>query len=49
MFDLRTEAEMRLYSDATARELASKRRNDEGVEEQTVAEVNPVAEPEQTA
>ncbi len=32
MFDLRTEAEMRLYSEKTARELASKRQRAEGGE-----------------
>ncbi|MEU6355771.1 hypothetical protein ABZ896_41740 [Streptomyces sp. NPDC047072] len=49
MFDLRTEAEMRLYSDAKAKELASKRKRDDDVEEQTVAEAKTAVEPEQAA
>ncbi|WP_369168438.1 hypothetical protein AB5J49_11330 [Streptomyces sp. R28] len=32
VFDLRTEAEMRLFSEKTARELALKKQRDEGVE-----------------
>lgn len=32
VFDLRTEAEMRLFSEKTARELAEKKQREEGVE-----------------
>ncbi|MFE7272714.1 hypothetical protein [Streptomyces sp. NPDC057623] len=32
VFDLRTEAEMRLFSEKTARELALKKQREEGVE-----------------
>ncbi|MFF7165434.1 hypothetical protein ACFZBP_29350 [Streptomyces sp. NPDC008086] len=40
VFDLRTEAEMRLFSEKTARELALKKQREEGVEsdESTIAE-----------
>ncbi|WP_159058769.1 hypothetical protein [Streptomyces caeruleatus] len=42
VFDLRTEAEMRLFSEKTARELALKKRREEGVEseESTTAETS---------
>ena len=44
MFDLRTEAEMRLYSDRMAKELAVKKRREEGGEEQGVADATVAAE-----
>jgi hypothetical protein len=42
VFDLRTEAEMRLFSEKTARELALKKQREEGVEseEPTIAETS---------
>lgn len=42
VFDLRTEAEMRLFSEKTAKELALKKRREEGVEseEATIAETS---------
>lgn len=42
VFDLRTEAEMRLFSEKTARELALKKQREEGVEseESTIAETS---------
>ncbi|NEA98703.1 hypothetical protein [Streptomyces sp. SID13726] len=47
LFDLRTEAEMRLYSDKTAKELAVKKQREEVGEEQAVADATVVAEQEQ--
>lgn len=49
LFDLRTEAEMRLYSDRMARELAVKKQREETGEEQVVADATAVAEEEQAA
>lgn len=45
VFDLRTEAEMRLFSEKTAKELALKKQREEGVEgvaseEPTIAETS---------
>ncbi|NUP17855.1 MAG: hypothetical protein HOZ81_17535 [Streptomyces sp.] len=37
VFDLRTEAEMRLFSEKTARELAMKKQREEGVESEGTA------------
>ncbi|MDC0771904.1 hypothetical protein [Streptomyces sp. HD] len=37
VFDLRTEAEMRLFSEKTAKELAMKKQRDEGVESEKTA------------
>jgi len=45
LFDLRTEAEMRLYSDKAARELALKKQREEGEsEERAVADATVSAE-----
>jgi hypothetical protein len=49
LFDLRTEAEMRLHSDKVARELALKKRLEEDGEEQTVADATVAAEEERGA
>jgi hypothetical protein len=49
LFDLRTEAEMRLHSDRVARELAMKKRREEGGEEQTVADATVATEEERGA
>jgi hypothetical protein len=49
LFDLRTEAEMRLHSDRVARELAMKKRREEGGEEQAVADATVAAEEERGA
>jgi hypothetical protein len=40
VFDLRTEAEMRLFSEKTAKELAVKKQRDEVAEEPATAEAN---------
>lgn len=49
MFDLRTEAEMRLYSDRVARELAERKLREEGDEGQAVADATVAAEEERGA
>lgn len=41
MFDLRTEAEMRLYSEKMARELALKKKREEGIENDIVTQSPP--------
>jgi hypothetical protein len=41
VFDLRTEAEMRLYSEKMARELALKKKREEGVENDIVTQSPP--------
>lgn len=48
VFDLRTEAEMRLFSEKTARELALKKQREEGVESEgaTIAETSAAIAPE---
>jgi hypothetical protein len=43
VFDLRTEAEMRLYSEKTAKELALKKQGEEAAEEHATAEANAAA------
>lgn len=50
MFDLRTEAEMRLYSDKLARELALKkqREGEEGSQDNIVAQTPPLTDEGQT-
>ncbi|MET7693150.1 hypothetical protein ABZT06_35205 [Streptomyces sp. NPDC005483] len=53
VFDLRTEAEMRLYSDRVARDLAARKEREEGGEEggeeQAVAAANVATEGERYA
>lgn len=44
MFDRRAEAEMRLHSDRTARELALKKRREEGSEDSEVTQTPPRAD-----
>jgi hypothetical protein len=41
VFDLRTEAEMRLYSEKMARELALKKKREEGIENDIVTQSPP--------
>jgi hypothetical protein len=49
VFDLRTEAEMRLYSEKMARELALKKKREEGIENDLAAQSPPqVDEGQQT-
>ncbi|MEU9166468.1 hypothetical protein AB0D34_01430 [Streptomyces sp. NPDC048420] len=47
VFDLRTEAEMRLHSDRMAKELAAKKQREAGGEEQVVADATVATEEEQ--
>jgi len=41
VFDLRTEAEMRLHSEKTARELALKKQHEEDTENSSVTQASP--------
>lgn len=44
MFDLRAEAEMRLYSERLAREIALKKQREEGSEDNIVTQTPPPAD-----